>query len=73
MTVLTFVDFVNAVDHYLTNGAPKSWRAGQAAFNLLRQVRPDLSDLIAGSEFDPFYLNAHLPAFYSYLARHWEA
>lgn len=33
----------------------KGERIGQAAFNVLREVRPDLADMIRGKPFDPFY------------------
>jgi len=69
--VSTFSDFVGAVTHYIENDAPYSWRAGQAAFNLLGRVRPDLVGLISGSDFDPFYTDANLPAFYDFVMRHW--
>lgn len=33
-----------------------SWRRGQAAFNVLDQLRPDLSAEIRGTALDPYYL-----------------
>lgn len=32
-----------------------SWRKGQAYFNYLYQLHPDVADKIRGTEFDPFY------------------
>lgn len=73
MTIVdTFSDFVLAVEDYIFTSAPDSWRAGQSAFNLLCRVRPDLADLIRGSDFDPFYQDGNLPEFYGYLCRHWD-
>ncbi len=50
-------------------------RYGQAAFNLLCEVRPDLSEKIRGTENDPFYLErargAKWEAFVSYLTDNW--
>ena len=31
------------------------WRKGQAYFNYLYQLYPDVADKIRGTEFDPFY------------------
>lgn len=31
------------------------WRKGQAYFNYLYQLHPDVADKIRGTEFDPFY------------------
>lgn len=71
MIVETFTDFCRAAadyaDHY-----PVGWRAGQATFNLLVRVRPDLAEMVRGSDFDPFYDDARLPLFYDFVARHWE-
>lgn len=75
--IITFADFCVAVDRYISESAPRHWRVGQSAFNVLRVCRPDLADLVSGgdhrqSEFDPFYEDANLPAFYGFLARHWD-
>lgn len=67
----TFADFVAAAAHYTLN-MPPSWRAGQGAFNLLCNVRPDLAELLRGSEFDPFHNNNRLPDFYDFVMRHWD-
>ncbi len=34
----------------------KGWRYGQALFNLLTDVRPDLAEEIRGTDKDPFYM-----------------
>ena len=31
------------------------WRKGQAYFNYLYQLHPDVADEIRGTEYDPFY------------------
>lgn len=73
MTIVdTFADFVVAVESYVYGDMPDSWRSGQGAFNLLVKIRPDLSEMIRGSEFDPFHSDARLVDFYGYLARHWD-
>ncbi len=32
-----------------------NWRFGQTAFNVLYQVRPDLSERVRGTDIDPFH------------------
>lgn len=71
IVVDTFEKFVVAVDHYMTTANSLEWRAGQYAFNLLWKVRPDITELLRGSDFDPFHKDANLPAFYSFVMRHW--
>lgn len=40
-------------------------RIGQAAFNVLNELDPDLADMIRGSLVDPFYKDSRLPEFYA--------
>lgn len=70
MVVATFGDFVSAVAKY-RGECPKDWRTGQAAFNLLSRVRPEIAFLVQGSEFDPFQDDARLSDFYDFVMRHW--
>ena len=41
----------------------KSWRAGQALFNVLDDQHTDIANEIRGSVFDPFYDNSVIVAF----------
>ena len=63
----TFNDFIVHGSQY----RPAGHRAGQAQFNLLVKVRPDLAEMVRGSDFDPFHRDERLPEFYGFLARHW--
>lgn len=65
----TFNEFVVELAKY--QGAA-SWRAGQRALNFLTIIRPDIADLLRGSDFDPFYDDARLPDFYDFVCRHWD-
>lgn len=48
-----FDDFLPAAaERYL---ARSDWRWGQAVFNVLYEMRPDLSEQIRGTDLDPFY------------------
>lgn len=66
-----FNEFVVAADEYSQSRLP-DWRIGQSAFNLLYRVRPDLAEMLRGSDFDPFYKNENLAAFYSFVMRQWD-
>lgn len=44
-------------------------REGQKAFNLLYKYYPLIADKIRATEFDPFYDNSKLPAFYGEVGR----
>lgn len=46
-------------------------RAGQHAFNVLYQLRPDLAEMVRASSFDPFYVDGRLPTFYEWVAKNW--
>ena len=38
-------------------------RKGQAAFNALHELDPELADMVRGSKVDPFYKDDRLPEF----------
>lgn len=69
--IVDFNDFVSAVAHYQNTKAPKSWRTGQIAMNLLSHVRSDIADMVRGSDYDPFYNDANLALFYDFVMRNW--
>ena len=35
----------------------KDWRSGQALFNALYSLYPNVADKIRGSDYDPFYID----------------
>lgn len=43
-------------------------RYGQAYFNALHTLAPEIANEIRGTEADPFYLNENIEAFFNYLA-----
>ena len=47
-------------------------RPGQATFNVLAAVRPDLSEQIRATELDPFYLADRLDATCQWIEKHWK-
>lgn len=71
IVVDTFEKFVTAVVHHMDNTPNLDWRAGQYASNMLWKVRPDIAELVRGSDYNPFYLDSRLPLFYDFVMRHW--
>ena len=57
--------------------ANKDWRAGQAMFNVLCELRPDLSEQIRGTNLDPFYVgnadifDGRIRDVSTWIAAHW--
>lgn len=48
-----------------------SQRRGQAFFNALYQVRPEIANAIRGTTLDPFYRDERIPAFAEHLVECW--
>ena len=46
-------------------------RRGQAFFNNLHEVRPDLAERIRMLDLDPFYADSHIPVATAWLRTHW--
>lgn len=69
---MTFSEYVGEVTEAFHH-TPNEWRHGQAAFNVLWRLRPDLSEQIRGRhhDIDPFYDDVRLPAFYEWVERNW--
>lgn len=60
-----WADFVNG----FTGDRPKELRLGQWAFKLLYDSRPDVANIISGTDADPFYRDDRVPAFLCMLLR----
>lgn len=63
---MTFNEFIAYASHPVPDQ-----RNGQAAFNALATVRPDLAEVVRGSLVDPFYRDELLPEFYEFLSEWW--
>ena len=63
---LTFEQFLVDAFHYQPHQ-----RRGQAIYNRLYEVRPDLAKHIAGTSADPFMLDERIEGFLDWLERHW--
>ncbi len=66
--VMTYSDFSLYV---YSRTWPEDWRRGQVWFNALHRVRPDLSEKVRGTQFDPFYQDDRVPKFINWLAENW--
>lgn len=66
---MTFSEYKAAVRDALRRH-PR-WRAGQAAFNVLYEHRPDLSEQIRGSTIDPFHLYDVPRSFWEWVESEW--
>lgn len=53
VSTVAYDDYLEAV--LIASVQYKNWRVGQAAFNVLADLRPDLAEHVRGSNFDPFY------------------
>lgn len=52
-------------------GYPAAWRRGQAAFNGLADVRPDLAGRVRGGPVDPFFSDDRIENFRAFIAEQW--
>ena len=52
---MSFNDFMAAVNLWFSRQPAGDWRYGQALFNALVTYRPDISEQLRGTRFDPFY------------------
>ena len=67
---MTFEDYTKAVDK--AQAKHPEWRLGQTAFNVLWELRPDLSEQVRATEIDPFHSTARLPQFFAWVQERWD-
>lgn len=68
---MTFDEYAHAIDRVRAEN-PR-WRAGQTAFNVLLDIRPDLAEEIRATELDPFHNDNVLTQFYHWVRRQLKA
>lgn len=72
MMQITLQQFYLDID---AHARTRKWRYGQAAFNYLQNIRPDLADAVRGSNMDPFYVQQfpddRWERFVAYLESNW--
>lgn len=67
---MTLGDYiVKAENRY--RGLKGGERRGQAYYNVLEAVRPDLANKVVGTDADPFYSDNCLPLFFEVINREW--
>ena len=67
---MTFDGYISACA--VASRTMKYWRSGQVYFNVLSDIRPDLSEQIRGWNLDPFHMDSVLPNFLEWVAANWE-
>lgn len=63
MTNDEIVEFNEKINFYA-----KTQRCGQAHYNALRDVRPDIAGMIVNTDKDPFYDDSRLPVFLNFIS-----
>ena len=70
MATMTYADFIIAsTQHYGENR--RDLRFGQAVFNVLATVRPDIAEELRGSKLDPFYKESVSDEVWSFIKSKW--
>jgi len=64
----TYAEYLNLVVRAIEEN-PR-WRRGQAAFNVLYELRPDLSERVRATPLDPFHQDT--VAYWDWVEAHWE-
>jgi hypothetical protein len=54
---------------HVVGGGPQ--RLGQAAFNFLHEIRPDIADEVCATQYDPFYDDDRLYVFHLKVQELW--
>lgn len=49
----------------------EQWRRGQAYFNILHLMRPDLAERVRGTPMDPFHQDDKIGDFLAWVVLHW--
>jgi hypothetical protein len=65
---MTFIEYLTAVQERQERTGE---RLGQAYFNVLTYVRPDLADKIRGGHLDPFYRDKLINEFLNAVSVNW--
>lgn len=67
---MTYDMFRHDLDIYTRRS--KAERKGQAAYNMLASIRPELARSINAGPLDPFYVDSILPDFFTHIEQHWD-
>lgn len=67
---MTYAAYLETVGWHLRQHPTLRW--GQAHFNVLHDVHPDLSARVHNTELDPFYLDERIPQFLAFVSSNWD-
>jgi hypothetical protein len=65
-----YVDFVINATHYYGSHRNEQ-RFGQAVFNVLHSMRPDIADELRGTEIDPYYQESVPEGVWAFIKARW--
>lgn len=68
---MTFDEYL--LETWASQRANPQYRAGQAYFNTLYHVRPDISERIRGGPLDPFHRNERITDFLECVMGDWDS
>jgi hypothetical protein len=66
---MTFAEYLKKVTE--TKNENSSWRMGQTYFNVLSDVRSDLSEQVLFTNLDPFFRDEVIGNFLAFVAENW--
>ncbi len=69
-TNINYEEFLVVVDKY--EKAVSDWRSGQAYFNILTSVRPQLAEMIRGTIHDPYHKDSVSEQTHQYIKSKWD-
>lgn len=69
---MTYIDFViNTTKMYNHPNNAEGWRLGQAVYNRLHEIRPDIANKIVGTPLDPYYKNSVTTETWEFIHQNW--
>ena len=67
---MTFADFIKSANNYYETHKP-DYRYGQAVYNHLESVRPEIAKLLVGTALDPYYGAVVAPDTWAFICENW--
>ena len=69
---MTYDEFVDQVHKtYMAQEPSMDFRLGQIYFNMLCELRPDISEVLRGSMIDPFYKERITQVVHNFVSERW--
>lgn len=67
---MDYIDFVIESTKYYSKNRP-DYRLGQAVYNKLVEVRPDVAKKLLGTDLDPYYKNSVTTDVWEFIHKNW--